>query len=358
MLLQPAVAASESLREIAAGLVLDAGQISVSGISSGAYMAQQMHVAHSRHVMGAGLVAGGPYGCAAGSYPPYTWFDYTGLYAATSRCSNTNPMWFYQGPPDAGFSIAEARRADDRGSIDPVEGLRGDRVWLFSGAQDETVPRGVVEALETFYAAFEDRGDIHHEKLDAAGHAMITEDFGNACGVSASPFISDCDFDAAGALLAHIHGPLEPHAASVDPTAVREFEQIEYFDPGDERIGLHEFGHVYVPDACVRGEICRLHIVFHGCQQSQSLIGDAFYARAGYNPWAETNRMVILYPQAAAWQGNAWLGSGNPKGCWDWWGYSGADYNTRSGSQMRAVVAMADALIGRALFTAKPTGGD
>src|SRR5262245_14153319 len=37
---------------------------SVSGLSSGAYMAGQFQIAHSSIVMGAGIIAGGPYGCA------------------------------------------------------------------------------------------------------------------------------------------------------------------------------------------------------------------------------------------------------------------------------------------------------
>ena len=45
-------------------LPVDPAQISVSGISSGAFMANQLHVAHSASLMGAGLVAGGLYGCA------------------------------------------------------------------------------------------------------------------------------------------------------------------------------------------------------------------------------------------------------------------------------------------------------
>ena len=40
---------------------------SVSGISSGGFMAVQFHVAHSRIVRGAGVIAGGPYYCAEGS---------------------------------------------------------------------------------------------------------------------------------------------------------------------------------------------------------------------------------------------------------------------------------------------------
>ena len=39
-------------------------QTSVSGISSGAYMAGQYQLAHSQDVVGAGIIAGGPWGCA------------------------------------------------------------------------------------------------------------------------------------------------------------------------------------------------------------------------------------------------------------------------------------------------------
>ena len=48
-------------------LKIDRTRISVSGISSGAFMAHQFHVAHSAHIMGVGIVAGGPYYCAEGN---------------------------------------------------------------------------------------------------------------------------------------------------------------------------------------------------------------------------------------------------------------------------------------------------
>jgi poly(3-hydroxybutyrate) depolymerase len=37
----------------------------------------------------------------------------------------------------------------------------------------------------------------------------------------------------------------------------------------------------------------------------------------------------------------------NPNRCWDFWGYSGSNYYTRIGSQMRAVKAMIDRLLSR-----------
>jgi len=45
------------------------------------------------------------------------------------------------------------------------------------------------------------------------------------------------------------------------------------------------------------------------------MIGDAFARHAGYNEVGQLNNIIILYPQAIA-------VTGNPDGCWDWWGYT------------------------------------
>src|SRR5690606_21940755 len=48
-------------------LGLDAGGTTVSGLSSGGYMAAQFEVVHAASIQGAAIVAGGPYGCSMGS---------------------------------------------------------------------------------------------------------------------------------------------------------------------------------------------------------------------------------------------------------------------------------------------------
>src|SRR4051812_24255235 len=45
---------------------VDPGKVSISGISSGAFMANQFHIAHSALIMGAAMVARGPYAFALG----------------------------------------------------------------------------------------------------------------------------------------------------------------------------------------------------------------------------------------------------------------------------------------------------
>ncbi|MEI8634171.1 hypothetical protein P4S72_23275 [Vibrio sp. PP-XX7] len=45
---------------------------SISGLSSGAFMAAQFHVAYSKDMMGAGIVAGGPWNCAGTNHLYFT----------------------------------------------------------------------------------------------------------------------------------------------------------------------------------------------------------------------------------------------------------------------------------------------
>ena len=183
-------------------LCIDENAISVSGISSGAYFAHQFHVAHSRRVMGAGIFAGGPYLCAGENFPQ-------NLFRSLNVCSNTGTGSF-RGPPEPQRSISAARIAAAAGGIDDVSGLRGDRVFLFSGRLDTLVPTSVLDAVQSFYRAFDNAKDIAFVSDVDAAHAMVTDTFGNACDTSESPHLNACGYDLAGATLAHIYGPLEP----------------------------------------------------------------------------------------------------------------------------------------------------
>jgi poly(3-hydroxybutyrate) depolymerase len=62
----------------------------------------------------------------------------------------------------------------------------------------------------------------------------------------------------------------------------------------------------------------------------------AFVNHSGLNEVAEVNNLIILYPQAI----KSPLDPFNPKGCFDWWGYTGVDYASKLGPQMSTVDAM------------------
>ena len=120
------------------------------------------------------------------------------------------------------------------------------------------------------------------------------------------------------------------------------------------RVTVHDrfWRWLYVPATCAAGNACRLHVALHGCKQGQSYLpltpppggglynGTTFVKNTGYDRWADNNHLVILYPQALT-------VPGNPNGCWDWWGYTGQDYATREGVQIRTLRAMVDALAGQ-----------
>jgi poly(3-hydroxybutyrate) depolymerase len=329
----PAAAAEPPLP----ALCIDSAAVSVSGVSSGGFMAHQLHIAHSARIIGAGVFAGGPYACAGDGYPG-------NLFRALNVCSAIAPGPFL-GPPDARTSIASVRAAAARAGIDDTAGLRGDRVLLFAGLRDELVPPAVVESVGDVYRAFAGGDGVRFVGNSDAGHAMITVDFGQACAASASPWINDCDFDLAGVTLAHIYGPLAPRAQPQG--MLRPFAQATFVDPA-VRHGLAERGWVYVPKDCEAGG-CRLHVALHGCRQTEAMIGDAFFRHAGYNAWADANRIVVLYPQTAPLR-TRFLGIPlpwpNPRACWDWWGFTGPAYAEKHGAQIAAIMAMIDRLTG------------
>jgi len=305
------LATAASAVEPLPALTLDRSQASVSGLSSGGYMAVQLHVALSASFgRGAGIVAGGPYFCAEGS-----------IVNATGRC-----MAHGSSIPVASL-VSTAKGWAASGLIDPVSNLAASKVYLYSGTADRTVVPAVMNDLKAWYQAFVPAAQIVYDNSVPSGHGMITDDAGVACGTTASPYINDCDRDLAGAILQHLYGTLAPRNDGALGGRFVEFDQTA-FVAGH---GLAATGWAYVPAACDAGQTCRLHVVLHGCRQNTATVGDQYVRRTGYNRWADTNRLVVLYPQT---------GTAAVNGCWDWWGYDSADYAKKSGPQVAAIQAM------------------
>lgn len=338
-------------------LPIDSGQVSVAGFSSGAFMANQLHIAHSAGVMGAALVAGGLYGVAV---QEVTADGVTASAAlATMRCMK---------PPLMLGEVAAYKRIVDvlaeRGSIDPPSNLSRAKLYVFAGGSDAFVGSATVETARDLYLALGVRSanvtfEDHSGPGGLAGHSWVTKTFGGACSANAPPFINACGYDQAGAELEAIYGPGLKAAAGGATGRLVLFDQTE-FVPGEaaHANGLSDTGFLYVPKACAAGapRRCRLQVALHGCTQSAETLGDAFYAHIGLNEWADTNRIVVLYPQAHATtlselpSGFAHFGlsAPNPMGCWNWWGYSGnSQYLTRKGVQVEAIWGMIQRLEGR-----------
>ena len=327
LVLASPVRAAEALPALGA----DPMATSVSGISSGAYMAGQYQFAHGKSVAGAAIIAGGPFGCAEARYgsflPPPTRLAMNAS-QSVNGCMLNALTWY--GIPDAAGLAEQARALAFEGRIDPIDQLARHKIYLFSGSADQTVKHDiVVAAAEVYLRLGVPKTHIKTGPALDAGHGFVTETEGGACALSAPPYVVHCGYDQAGDLLGHIYGPL--HAKADAPSG-----QLIAFDqrPFGEGASLAAEGAVYVPAACRTHAGCRVHVAFHGCQQSRASVGDAFVTGAGFEAWADTNRIVVLFPQVAA---DAFV---NPLGCWDWWGYTGFAYLTRDAPQIAAVHAM------------------
>ncbi len=331
---------------------VDILQSSVSGLSAGGFMASQFFVAYSDILAGAGIFAGGPYGCARGD-----------VMRAVNDCMFSPSFLTVEVMAEL---LNRARALDREGRIAPLVNLQTKGVYLFSGLVDKTVQPGVVDRVFDWYLkASVPRSRIYYKKSIPAGHAMPTLDYGNPCDdVDRPPWISACNYDGAGEALKHIYGGLNPPRPVTGASGrLIEFNQKDFVEPRAltdkdlaEKTGLNEFGYAFVPRSCEQGQMCRIHVVFHGCRQvynadpegldlkqGGTAFGLQMVLHAGYNEWAHTNSIIILYPQAQKTKAN-------PGGCFDWWGYlEGAKdtYLTREAPQMRAVRAMIKGLSGK-----------
>jgi hypothetical protein len=228
------------------------------------------------------------------------------------------------------------RRLAAQGRVDPLESAADGRIYLFAGTEDHTVVPAIVTAAAEFYLAIGvPASKIKHVRDVPAGHAFVTADKGLGCGASKAPYIVDCDYDQAGDLLRHIYGDLAPKAAAPSGQLL-VFDQTEFTrDLSDH--GMSSLGIAYLPTECGNWGGCRVHIAFHGCSQNRAAVGDAFATDTGFARWADTNRVIVLFPQAAH-------SPANPQACWDWWGYTGRDFLTKTAPQIVAVRRMLERL--------------
>lgn len=316
-------------------------QTSISGLSSGAFMASQFHVAYSKDLVGAAIVAGGPWNCAS----TFSWLSplTNALTSCMDPCKYTwfiCPAFFF---PDADELADLARESVTPEDIDDVANLLDDKVYIFSGRNDDTVVTGVVDTTKAFYRALGvPEEQIFYNKSVDAGHAFITDDSSDApCDVTQPPYINNCNIPQARKLLSHIYGELNEPVAIPQGELIR-FNQKEFLEMDSS--SMDNDAYVYIPQSC-KAEQCRVHVAVHGCRQGISVIGTTYIEETGYNEVADNNNLIILYPQVK----KSSVNPVNPRGCWDFWGYTSNNlppfnYAHKDAPQMQAIKKMIDRL--------------
>lgn len=296
---------------------------SVSGLSAGAFMSNQLGVAYSSRVKAFGSLAGGPYNCAEGN-----------VFQAVTTCMA--PTTYGVPAPDPDRLLETAREFAAQGKIDPLSNLAGKPVYIQSGAYDATVETAVQDAENALLSQLGASVTYSRNELPM-GHGIATLNYGVDCGSTASPFLNNCGFDGAGRVLTSLGLVRNPPATAQRGTLVK-FDQNEFAGGNAASIHMDDVGFAYIPPECGAGG-CETHVVIHGCSQGREVLGDEFARHTGYNRWADTNGLIMVYPQFVS-------SPINPNGCADWFGYTGTNYAQKSAPQMRAIVGMVDRLAG------------
>lgn len=291
----------------------------ISGISAGACMAVQFQYAWSSLVKGAAIVAAAPYLCAGGTL--------AGAEACLHAPTIEAPTVFYAG--------AETSAAANW--IDPLNNLQNSTIFLFSGTADTVVPQPNMDNVALMYT-FAGAGDRITKFFNySAEHAWVTSKYGNNCSFLGDPYINNCGIDFAGKFLEQtfkdLNVPFHNQMGRLNTSNFFSFDQTQFgADPTLNSLGAYAYA--YIPSACQSGKNqCHLHVNLHGCQQDFLNAGTEYLYQTELNEWAESNNIVILYPQAIA-------NLVNPMGCFDWWGYAGETYALKTGPQISAIRSM------------------
>ena len=391
-LLALARAASASLRMLPRLNIV--GPVTVSGISSGADLASQFHVANSDIVGGSAIMAGQAYGCAITRFDgepqvpcsavpsgpgcagmpwgpaPCVGCD-AGMTLAYDHCKQQPNLTASAGA--IGKLVAYAQAAEAAGDIPPLAGLAQASVFLFRGTLDSTYKDGSVNAtMATFAALGVPQANMRFVADVPAGHCWPTADTAvpaSSCGggKGGPPAMENCGFDGAGAALQQLYGgTLTPpkNLSAFDPGNLLFFYEFHY-SQDIPWAGQGKQGWLYQPQRCQQGHPCTLHVALHGCGMSASnpAMGMSFVMHTGLNAWADANDIAVLYPQQGGFidynltAPTAQLLSG----CYDGYGQTGVDYAQFTSPQMLAIRNMIAALRGGNLasggFTPRRRGG-
>lgn len=318
---------------------IDPAKVFVAGISSGGFAAVQMHVAHSSTFKGAAIYAGGVYWCAGAG----------GVATALANCGGqTLPTNEASYNSTLAQSIAYLDAQSSMGTIDPAANLSGQPVYLWSGTKDATVNPLQMADLNSQYLHY--GANVYFDNGFPAAHGWESPNGELDCGTAGSPFIVNCSvngapYDSVKTWLTMFLGRLNPRNNGKLLGTLATFDQTEF--GASPNVSMSPTGTVFVPKSCTQGKTCGLVLALHGCKQYSALIGNRWVNQAGINQWADTNDLVVVYPDTMA---SSAPGPTNPNGCYDWWGYSNQidlNYALKSGLQMSVLYSMVQRVTGR-----------
>jgi len=202
-----------------------------------------------------------------------------------------------EGGPEVGKLVDLTYSDAELKYIDHPSNMKDDKVFIYWGLSDSQVDSIVVRSLQAYYSYFIAANNIQTEYSIDSEHCIPTVNYGEVCTEKGPPYLGNCNYDGAGAALKALYGTdMRIRASAQDASRLFSFAQSNYIAT-PSLFSLDDIGYVYIPSSCEdRRTVCSLHISFHGCTQTLSDMGTVYAVHAGFNEWAESNNIIVLYP--------------------------------------------------------------
>src|ERR1700760_148942 len=171
----------------------DIKESSISGISSGAFMAVQFGVSWSSIIKGVGVIAGGPYYCAQGTAIDGLLGNLGPDLTATGPCMKGPP-------PDLEPLFEKTDEWTRNGDIDDPHNIADQRVYIFAGYNDSIVNPKVGDSAYRFYLHYlggRNNGNVFYQSGIGAGHSQVTVDYGQPCDKNGGDYMDHFNYDPA-----------------------------------------------------------------------------------------------------------------------------------------------------------------
>lgn len=201
---------------------LTLGEVSVSGISSGADLVVQLQTSYADLISGTGVFAGQAFHCAVTRFPgdnltheskpgvPGNWPGTPNIPACAGCPPHTSLGYDHCKhhpalPAGSSLLVDYAKAQAAAGNISSIEQLAKRRVFLYRGTVDHTYNKGSVQATADFFRAFMPDAAVFFEKDIISAHLVPTID-PYLCWWEEWAGPDNCTFDGAGHVLSWVHG--------------------------------------------------------------------------------------------------------------------------------------------------------
>ena len=169
--------------------------LTVSGISSGAYFANQFQISFSKSVEGGAFIAGGPYYCAMNNF-----------YSAVNSCMETDGI-----APSISTLVQWTKNAANLGYIDPYQNLEHSKIFIQNGLSDNVIDPKLGQDNYQFYKQMGTKNENIKTvfELDSAHGWPVynqTRTAGSPCDEINDRFMNNCEFEVAWQMVKFLYG--------------------------------------------------------------------------------------------------------------------------------------------------------